>query len=477
MRTQQFTRIVLPLQLLICTPSSAFILSLSKAKNSFQPNRLQKVWIRNNKKHNQLHRQARLHDDADEAPVNVYDDVFDPKTCKLLHGLALEHSKRSHDGSSLFHRRSSPSYIKMTPLEKAIDSLLTSLNDTSPMVEYWSRPTYINMDAHADIDENTLKEEGVLCCPKNGHVLYLQVYNSNNELQDVGRDEESKRMGPTVVFPERKIAWGSVSPRTDLDPALAKMGVNEYVVDVENYFCEEGKSAKNDITNHDKGEEYFEKMAIVPAKNGRLLRFSGEAFHSVPKPPNRYLLNEKELYEFTKVEDEDCDLDDYYDDGNDEDFYDEDDNGGSAHTQQRSVLLFNTWPEGTSGPRSVLPDCIVDAVPDGIDIDDGNDDGSSFKDSLEARQWNEWNESFGDGFEELSCQPVHSWKIVSIDDIDLNSKQGNYGNVKIPLMGNPSRRGCKESEANGLGPTVEMNRAFFDCHKVSLAQLSTKSIE
>lgn len=77
------------------------------------------------------------------------------------------------------------------------------------MVEYWSRGQYINLDAHADIDENTLKEEGVLRCPKHGHVLYLQIANSKeNTVASDGdgvdatiaamTDEEKQvRMGPT----------------------------------------------------------------------------------------------------------------------------------------------------------------------------------------------------------------------------------------------------------------------------------------
>jgi len=468
MKTQQYTTAFVLLRLLLSTPSSVSSF-IPKINHCFQPNHLKHGLIHGRKKQYHTHRQIRLYNDANEAPVNVYDDVFDPQTCKILHRLTLAHSKRSHDGSSLFHRHSSPSDSKLTPLEKAIDSILASLNDTSPMVEYWSRPTYINMDAHADIDENTLKEEGILRCPRNGHVLYLQIYNSNNKAQDDGHDDKSKRMGPTVVFPERKVAWGSVSPRTNLDPALAEMGVKEYIVDVENYFTE------HDIDDHDSSEEYVEKMAIVPAKNGRLLRFSGEAFHSVPKPPNRYLLSEKELSEFVKDEDEDCELGEYYDD-NDEYLYDDvhDDDDRSAHPQQRSVLLFNTWPEGSSGPKNVLPDCIVDAVPDGIVIDD---DGSTVKDSTETQQWNEWKENFGDVFEKLSCEPFESWHIVDIDDLDGNSNSGSYGDVTIPLMGNPSRRGCNENEAIALGPTVEMDHAFFDCHKVSSVQLRAKIIQ
>eukprot|EP00970_Alexandrium_tamarense_P007561 scaffold1414_cov204-Alexandrium_tamarense.AAC.5 len=113
--------------------------------------------------------------------LSVYDNVFTNQQCQLLHQLTIEHGARSSDGSSIFvryphhHHHSStsttlfqhPSQInnntvkqQYTPLEAAIDSLLTSINDTSPIVEYWSRKNYINMDAHADIDEDYLKDEG-----------------------------------------------------------------------------------------------------------------------------------------------------------------------------------------------------------------------------------------------------------------------------------------------------------------------------
>eukprot|EP00578_Thalassiosira_sp_NH16_P023551 CAMPEP_0181105010 /NCGR_PEP_ID=MMETSP1071-20121207/15737_1 /TAXON_ID=35127 /ORGANISM="Thalassiosira sp., Strain NH16" /LENGTH=196 /DNA_ID=CAMNT_0023188255 /DNA_START=515 /DNA_END=1102 /DNA_ORIENTATION=+ len=181
------------------------------------------------------------------------------------------------------------------------------------------------MDAHADIDEDTLKEEGVLRCPRNGHVLYMQISNKG----------DNDRMGPTVVFPGRKVAWGSVSPRTlpsgstasyNFEENLEERVALEYVVDVENYWDEEQRRQYGYEKEEDEGGSCEgETMAIVPALNGRLLRFDGAAFHSVPKPPDRYLMSERELSKFFENErrdEEDCDDDDdddgYWDDEFDE---------------------------------------------------------------------------------------------------------------------------------------------------------------
>ena len=71
----------------------------------------------------------------------------------------------------------------------------------------------------------------------------MGVGHGNNE----GLRDQINRMGPTVIFPSKRIAWGTVTPRTQPSPSLAsyKSQVNleerciEYIVDVENYWTEE----------------------------------------------------------------------------------------------------------------------------------------------------------------------------------------------------------------------------------------------
>ena len=59
------------------------------------------------------------------------------------------------------------------------------------IVEYWLRD---NIDAHADIDETKLEDDGNILCSDWGHVLYL-VVEKNAE----GESDDQLR-GPTCVF-------------------------------------------------------------------------------------------------------------------------------------------------------------------------------------------------------------------------------------------------------------------------------------
>jgi hypothetical protein len=330
------------------------------------------------------------------------------------------------------------------------------------------------MDAHADIDENTLKDEGVLKCPRNGHVLYMQINNNSLDIANGNSPaeslEEMRRMGPTVIFPSRKVAWGSVSPRTLPSQSLASYNsivnleerVQEYIVDVENYWDDEQRLQYGYHNDDERGND---EMAIVPAINGRLLRFDGRAFHSVPRPPDRYLLGEDEIAAFLeKDEEEDCDDEEYWDDEY------EDEEGGEEEklANQRSVLLFNTWPEGSCGPRGVFPDRIVADIPDGIAIEDEDDASASPK---EDERWQKWQNAYGENFEKVWCNPIEEWTEVEVEQPTL----AECRDVTIPLMGNPARRGCTLTKAAMTGP-IE-NCLFHDSHKVSLVTLKRGDVE
>lgn len=211
--------------------------------------------------------------------VRVFDHVFSNEACRDLMCLCKEHSERAAecDGSSIFYRdKGSP----LTPLEKAIDSVLTSIGDVSNIVEYWSREQYINIDAHADIDEKgLLNGEEKIQCPKQGHILYLSI----------GKDLR----GPTFIFPDKLEGW----------------------------------STKRETNNKNV------EMVIVPALQGRLVHFDGRAMHAVPKPVDRWLLSDVDELVLREKENDAarrCD-----DDENLGDFIDDDDH--------RHVLLFNTW--------------------------------------------------------------------------------------------------------------------------------------
>jgi hypothetical protein len=199
------------------------------------------------------HHQAPSSNHADAShslQVQIFDSVFTRDTCETLHDLALEHSERGKDGSSVFYRGDA---ADLTPLEYALDSCLTQLGDTNDICEYWSRNEYIHMDAHADIDEQQLEDEEQIRCPEFGHVLYL--------------DLAPNIRGPTCVFSEYG-GWANVNTTTTI--------------------------------------------VTVPAVQGRVLRFPGSAMHAAPKPTNRWFLSQQE--EEQQLRDDDADENDMWDD-------------------------------------------------------------------------------------------------------------------------------------------------------------------
>ena len=233
--------------------------------------------------------------------VQVYDHVFSaPTQCELLHKLAVDHAERGLDGSSIFYRRKQQDVV-LTPLEMALDSILEQLGDPNPVVEYWSRQEYLNLDAHADVDEEELEDDGTLRYPAAGHVLYL------------GLGDDTLR-GPTAVLPTQLGGWTDAASTTI-------------------------------------------PLFIVPAVPGRVLRFPGSAMHAVPKPATRWLSSPIEQTALDDLEEED--------EEEDEDDWDDDEDLDDENDDERSVILFNTWsdrgPRGVpvdSSAGLTLPDGI-----------------------------------------------------------------------------------------------------------------------
>lgn len=156
----------------------------------------------------------------------------------------------------------------------------------------------MNIDAHVDIDEVDLEEEGRLRAPKMAHVLYLRM------------KEELRGECPTCVFPSQLVGWDSGEVDVDL--------------------------------------------VTVPAVQGRLLRFPGGAMHAVPCPANRWLLTDDEEIRLRQGEEEDCDDDDEGEDDYDDEEDDDDDDDDEYI--ERAVLLFNTWSDDEPPPRDVPKD-------------------------------------------------------------------------------------------------------------------------
>mmetsp|Transcript_8685 Transcript_8685/g.17428 ORF Transcript_8685/g.17428 Transcript_8685/m.17428 type:complete len:307 (-) Transcript_8685:6-926(-) len=256
--------------------------------------------------------------------LSVFDRVCPSPACKDL--FASSNCDLSGVQSHrLYDRGSGPK----SDLEATMEEILNALEDEAPFVEYWSRAAWQNLDAHRDVDEAHAKtlppvpEWGEAMCskddfrfPVNGHVLYLDV-----EGEEVGLGK-----GGTCVFGE---GWSDVT--------------------------------------------------VVTPREGRLLRFPGDAMHSVPRGPLSYF---------------------------------DEEHGGTNHLiytrkrndkERRGVVLFNTWQERPTGDW------------------DGNDNGNVSEEK--------GRRSFASAFGE--------WERVDVID---GADDGAELRMKVALLGDRRRR-------------------------------------
>ena len=348
---------------------------------------------------------------APRSDVSVYDGAFSPSVCEDLHYLAVDHNLRGDDGSSIFTR---PPHNErpLTPLEHAIDSALVELDDASKLVEYWSRDEYMNIDAHADIDEVQLEEERIIRCPKVAHVLYLQV--------------QTGLRGPTCVFPDKKKGWG--------------IGIDDGgIVD----------------------------LVTVPAVQGRILRFPGSAMHAVPRPANRWLLSREEERALRDQEQKEQYLKESSLEEEDDDEWDEDDDEDEDEVE-RSVVLFNTWPHDEPPPRGINGDYATGALPDGIELDE--EDAADFSKTQEAQRLAEWEEEYGPNAQTIRCRPRSEWQNVGIQ-IRAAEPESVRDELRICLMGKKKRRVYLKKIARLAGLASALQMAIMKEKEVSLFRL------
>lgn len=151
--------------------------------------------------------------------IEVFDSVFDTESCSLIDE-ELTVGGRGHT----IYLRTAENVIPQprSMAEHAIEAVLQRLNDNSPCAEYWWRDEWMNLEVHRDLDENLWKENHTFRTPKNGHVLYLKV-------------GEQVR-GPTILLHDKE----------------------EHAEDRKDNQCSQ-----------------FDKITLVPAVTGRLLRFNG----------------------------------------------------------------------------------------------------------------------------------------------------------------------------------------------------------
>jgi len=209
------------------------------------------------------------------AAVHVFDNVLAPSTCKYLH-TASSIGELGDEMHTVYERgKTKPS----TAIERCVDSILVELGDESACVEYWWRDKWVHVEAHEDVDEELFEQQKRRTFPINAHVLYLEV--------------GSQVQGPTCV-------WES-------DDAAERSD--------------------------------FGALTTVPAVSGRLLRFSGELMHAVPKPAHVWLDASASAPSPPPSRPQ-----------------------ATKGDRVRSVILFNTWPEpplgvaraGARDPQAVI---------------------------------------------------------------------------------------------------------------------------
>ncbi len=319
--------------------------------------------------------------------IGVWDNVLPVNTRIEVHSEA----SLSGLGHKAFTRTSDLSKLAEVerPLtEVVIDNILTELGDVAPkstedkvqFVEYWTRQEWRHIEAHADIDEHLAKEEDMRATtstqestldlpfryPSYGHVLYLKV----------GTAVE----GPTCLFPNT--------------------------------------SSGGDLLKSDQSTE----LVIVPAVEGRLLRFSGDILHSVPRPADLWFLP------FVKGSQQ----------------------MSPEETFGRSVILFNTW---------------FDDPPQNVPLDAAR---SSTKNEEEVHGKvvvngiTHWDNVFTLGEEKSTS---------TCTDEDECKDQTLGRPAKVWLLGNERRRGFRLRTIKLKAPAVTKD-LLLEKHKVSRIELT-----
>lgn len=280
------------------------------------------------------------------APVQVWDNVL--TSTAALHEAATI--------SGLGHRVMDRSNKPRSLVECALDSIMREVKDETRFVEYWARQEWRHIEAHADVDELLARTDpkASFRYPQHGHVLYVQI---GTHVQ-----------GPTCVF-------GKVSSGGEL------------------------------LSGEDKDDS--KELFVVPAVTGRLLRFTGNALHSVPRPYNMWTLDFVQGAAEYKPEEK----------------------------WGRSVILFNTWPDG---PPLDVP------LADGENCDTN----------------------------EMECNPSSEWKLREIKDCEDETSARKR--AKIWLLGDQKRRnhvyrtvnlGAPESIDDVLGEKSAVQRLMLYSHQ------------
>lgn len=316
--------------------------------------------------------------------INVYDNILSNVSCDILHKEATKTGLGHKSFTRPITNKDSHPLI-----EQALDEILNQLGDNGngkevQYVEYWTRQEWRHIEAHADVDEHLAKEQDSdpsshdqsFRYPQNGHVLYLKI--------------GAQVRGPTCVFPGRSLGGDLLKPASN---------------------C-----GHNDPKHVD--------LVVVPAKEGRLLRFSGEDLHAVPRPADLWFLP------FVQ---------------------------GAAQFQPeeewgRSVILFNTW---TNAPPKDVP---LDETDVPLDETNTQDD---YNESVSINPFTEWISVFNSEKDESQSPKLDENSSEKID-------------TKIWLLGNERRRGYSLRTVKLYAPS-ELKHAMFETQKVNTMTMQIPS--
>lgn len=313
--------------------------------------------------------------------VTVWDNVIPQNVLSKLH----EEASKTGLGHKAFTRPISHFEDTTRPLielvldkilsEIEVDSQQQSTKNSTQFVEYWTRQEWRHIEAHADVDENLAKEQDKDLAlssiseipfrfPTNGHVLYLKV--------------GSEVKGPTCLFPDKSSGGDLLDPKND----------------------EEGID-----------------LVIVPAVEGRLLRFDGKFLHAVPRPADLWFLSfVKGAPQYTPEE-----------------------------TWGRSVILFNTWYDDP--PKQVPLDEKI--MLDNVDIK-----------IAEINNISDWEEVFS-----------YDATVTNQEEVCHEHNPNSSKPAKIWLLGNERRRNY-EMRTIKLNASENTRDLLAEKHTVSRIKLS-----
>jgi hypothetical protein len=262
--------------------------------------------------------------------VEVFDQILQPKDLRALDD---DVSVGGLGHTVLIRKQATP----RTVTESIIMSILNSLDDKAPVVEYWWRDEWMSLELHRDVDEKLARRDGTLRTPLHAHVLYIEI----------GEDVR----GPTIILHD------------------------------------------SDIQELPNGQ--FDRITVVPAIAGRLLRFDGRRMHAVPRPAFAYLDPEEggsNVEIWTRRRPVDSEDPEYT-------------------VNRRSVLLFNTWSEAPLDISTDPPAAVATRT-------------TAVSDS------------------ELQCNAFSSWKscVILADKCSGTGDDQRDIRLKIGLLGDAKRR-------------------------------------